>query len=289
MIKWFLNFLGFSNDAKPLKSSSCSEITVTMGFSFPEYDPIEYQRQKRIRDDKALNGCEFWDGINIDLMENINFFYANKCPNCSQELPTFKSKSFKCPNCKQKIYRLKDIISDYEGLFTEKQKEIRLWLKNELNRRKRFLNAYNIVKEYIDFKPTNFKNDNIIILLGLLNEAKKYTTKASQSSKLRMCRFFEGELCINIDGYEKAALNAYLTVAYIDLWGIYILNKFETDAKIAYGIIERIRKFNYDIEILKGLFIVHAKMLEKSIKYKAPITPEEAWEKFENIYNLPDL
>jgi hypothetical protein len=301
--------------------------------SFPEYDPEEYQRQKREKNDKALNGCEFWDGLNIDFQENLQLLNYKKCPYCSCNLPERKGKSYKCPECKGKIYRLKDLVSDFEGLFTEQQKEIREQLKNEINRRKRFLEIYENAKNYINFVPTNFKNDNIIILLGLLQEASLYTKKKGLVNKLRMCRFYEAQLCMNIKGYEKAGLNAFLAVAYIDLWGNryfscatdeeYLAKKYDDicvkhakwladknkkefdkekflesrtvermgkakgfycDGKIAPYIIEEIRKFNYNIGILKGLFIGHAKGITKSIQYKPPITPEEAWEKFYNQY-----
>lgn len=105
---------------------------------FPEYNPEEYQRQKKLRNDKALNGCEFWDALNIDFQFNIKLLQNKLCPYCSSELPEKKGKSYKCPECKGKIYRLKDLVSDFEGLFTQEQKEIREQLKRELSRRKRF-------------------------------------------------------------------------------------------------------------------------------------------------------
>lgn len=269
--------------------------------SFPEYDPEEYQRQKKERNDKALNGCEFWDGLNIDFQESLQLLNYKKCPYCSCNLPERKGKSYKCPECKEKIYRLKDLVSNFEGLFTQEQKEIREQLKKELSRRKRFWEIYQNAKGFVDFVPTNFKNDNIIILLGLLSEAKKHILEPCQSNNLRMCRFYEGQLCMNINGYEKAGLNAFLAVAYIDLWGGYNTlfsdedftkeelledgyTEFWDNGSVAPYIIKEIKNFNYNIGILKGLFIGHAKGIAKSIQYKPPLTPEEAWEKFYNQY-----
>jgi len=299
MFKWFLKFLGFLEESKLQKTSSerVESNNISSGISFPEYDPEEYQRQKAIRNDKALNGCEFWDGLNIDFQENLEFLNNRKCPYCGCDLPERKGQSYKCPECKEKIYRLKDLVSNFEGLFTQEQKEIREQLKKELNRRKRFWGIYQNAKSYINFEPIDLKNDNIVILLGLLSEAKKYITKASQLNALRMCRFYEGELCMNIDGYEKAGLNAYLAVAYIDLWGGYNnlfsdedftreelledgYTEFWDNGRISPYIIEQIKKFNYDINILKDLFLFNSKMITKTIKYKAPITPEDAWKKF---------
>lgn len=266
--------------------------------SFPEYDPEEYQRQKREKNDKALNGCEFWDSLNIDFQFNIELLHNKLCPYCSSELPERKGKSYKCPNCGGKVYRLKDLVSDFEGVFTQEQKEIREQLKKELSRRKRFWGIYQNAKGLVDFVPTNLKKDNIIILLGLLNEAKKYISNPSKVDKLRMCRFYEGELSFNIEGYEKLGVNAFLAVAYIDLWGSYNslfcdedftkeelledgFTEFRDDSRIAPYILEKIKSFDYDIEILKGLFIGQAKGVARSIKYTPPLTPEEAWRKLE--------
>lgn len=283
------------------KNKNVKHLEINTQSFFPKYDPEEYKRQKLLRNHKAFKGCEFWDGMNIDFSFNIELLHNKMCPYCSSELPNRKGKSYKCPSCGGKVYRLKDLISDFEGLFTQEQKETREQLKKELSRRKRFLEIYQNAKNYIDFKPTKFKNDNIVILVGLLNESKKYISKPSSVNKLRMCRFYEGELCFNIEGYEKLGLNAFLAVSYIDLWGSYNslfcdedftkeelledgFTEFRDDNRIAPYILEKIKSFDCNIERLKGLFLVCAKMVEKSVKYNPPITLEEAWEKFYEQY-----
>lgn len=319
----------------------------TCAISFPEYDPEEYQRQKQLRNDKALNGCEFWDGINIDFEENIRLLNAQKCPYCSLDLPIRKSKSYKCPSCGGKVYRLKDLISDFEGLFTQEQKEIREQLKKELSRRKNFLKIFQEAFEdctatIISVKLpifTSNKQENISRVMSVLHEATPHLKKPEKINGLRMCRFYEAKMQ-ELYGNKEDALNAWLSVAYIDLWGFYnylyedredykntfdekdeelfykikqayeatgnkyYYSSFEEyknyeiekynksrkpfnyyeNSKVAPYVVDKIKKFNYNSETLKYLFLGHAKMVGNSVKYTPPLTPEKAWEKFFNQY-----
>lgn len=242
---------------------------------------------------RAIQNSIFFKRLNCDFSHNVELYEKLECPYCGAVIELKKSKTFKCSSCGAKIYIAQDILTEKQGFFTAEEKAERDKIKKEISRRKNFLSIYENAKEYVDFYPTTLENENILILTGLLHEAKKYTSKPSKADSLRMCRFYEGELCNNINGGEKSALNAYLATAYIDLWGRYnIMYKYDKknnkqfleDKIVAPGVMKRIEKFNYDIEILKGLFYFYAKEQNIMLSYKPPITIDEAWKLFEEQY-----
>lgn len=265
--------------------------------SFPEYNPEEYQRQKKDRETKTLNGCQFWDGINIDFQENLELLNKMLCPYCGKTLPERKGKTYKCPYCKQKIYRLKDLISDFEGLFTQSQKEIREQLKKEISKRKNFLKIYNEAFEYLGLDIPLWqesKEDNILTVVNTLYLGKKSFYKFKKVmgyAKLRMCRFYTARL-MEILGQNKESLDLYLQVLYIDIIDeseLYKLNITELIREIRFAsfILEKIELLTKNKNELKEMFLNNALIVATEINCHTVITPELAWQII--IEKLPDI
>lgn len=245
------------------ESKNSKSKNLESGISFPEYNQEEYQKQKKEREDKAINGFIFWDKLNLDIFQsNIEFLYNKKCPYCGYDLPERKGKSYKCPVCNKKIYRIKDIISNFEGLFTEEQKKVRACLKKEYSKRKNFLKIYENVCNYlsdIHFEFDKDKEQNIKYFLNKLHDALPYTKKTKMVNSLRMSRFWEAE-AQELYGEPTEALNVWLSVAYIDLWGLY---NYKYEDRDEYD------KEEYDtdyIEHMKQVYIVSGRETEFNIE-----------------------
>ena len=220
MFQAILRFLGLIEESDN-KNKKSDEVLKTSSLSFPVYSPEEYQKQKKERLDKAINGCEFFEPLNIDIFEkNLEYFKNIQCPYCLKELPERKGKSYKCPECNNKIYRINDIVTDFEGLFTEQEKQKRADLIAEISKRKKFLKVYKNSCGLINFGFDEDKKQNIKRVMLMLHEARPYLKSAKKVDSLRMCRFREAE-AQELYGEPLEALNAWLSVAYIDLWGIY--------------------------------------------------------------------
>lgn len=222
MLKAFLSFLGLINEPVNNRIEKQAEnMEQTTALSFPIYSPEEYQKEKKERIDKAINGCEFFEPLNIDNFEkNLAYFKDKKCPYCSAELPERKGKSYKCPNCNNKVYRIKVVASKFEGLYTEDEKQKQSEISEELSQRKKFLKVYENSCGLINFGFDEDKQQNIKRVMLMLHEARPYLKNAKDVDNLRMCRFREAE-AQELYGFPSEALNAWLSVAYIDLWGNY--------------------------------------------------------------------
>ena len=225
MLKKIMVFLGLINDEQHnngiVINNAVEENKLNEALSFPVYSPEEYQKEKEERQDKAINGCEFFEPLNIDLFQkNLEFFRDRKCPYCNAELPERKGKTYKCSNCKNKIYRMSAIASKFEGLYTEDDKQKQNEISNEISKRKKFLKVYQDSCSLINFAFDEDKQQNIKRVIIMLHEARPYVKNPKNIDSLRMCRFREAE-AQELYGEPSEALNAWLSVAYIDLWGIY--------------------------------------------------------------------
>lgn len=123
-------------------------------------------------------------------------------------------------------------------------------------------------------------NGNII----KLHLGKKLYYKKENLDKIRMCRYYEGELQL-LFGSKEQATNAFMTVIYLDLVGNY--NQLYPDdgnsewfgGMIAPGIYSMAFKEDLPIEKFEQIFKFNAQNFAKTVNYEMPITPNEAWEK----------
>ena len=101
---------------------------------------------------------------------------------------------------------------------------------------------------------------------------------------LRICRHYEG-LAQRIYGTIEQSTNAFMCVLYLDLFG----NWDNLDKKWSMGTIfpnAYANAFQEDLpmEKFEEIFLFNANSLCKSLQFKPPITPEQAWEKIKT-YN----
>lgn len=86
---------------------------------------------------------------------------------------------------------------------------------------------------------------------------------------LRICRYYEGKFQ-RLYGTIEQSTNAFMSVLYIDI--IESNKVFDKAYKEAF-------KEKLSIEKLKEIFLFNANSLIKTLQFKPPITPQQAWEK----------
>lgn len=258
----------------------------------------EYYHRKTEREKLAISKTLFWEELDIDLFsDNITLNNKNICPYCGHTLPIRKGKSFKCPCCKNKIFRKREILSKKEGLFTEKEQDLLNELWEEVQTRKKFLELWNETNNLLKIKldknrqytmQTAIQQAIINLHSGKLNLYTKNGLK-----KLRQYYFMEAKLQ-TFCGTTPQAIDAYMTILYIDLMGDYCTlydtpEELDKETKkefpewsqgfIAPAIYNWAFVKKLPLEKNKKLFLFNANILEETLNFKPPISPNEAWNK----------
>lgn len=268
----------------------------------------EYERRKAKKFELATGDFYFWDKLEIPTLEpNIECLKNWICPYCNEKLIERKGRTFKCPHCKEKIFKKRELATKEEGLFTEQQKQEIDLLWDEYHKRVRFLEKYQYIDKIIIPEPTlttfgntvkskytDDKKKNMETLIFHLHLGLPSYYSKEYISKLRECRYFEGEFQEDY-GTQEQATNAFMSVLYLDLIGDYNrlfpdsdFTKKELkemgckeweDSFIAPAIYESAFKEDLPLEKFEEIFISNANSLVKTLQFKSPITPQEAWEK----------
>lgn len=288
--------------------NSRQDIKSSLSFSNACDSKEEYEKRKAKKIELATGGFYFWDKLEIPTLEsNIECLKNWICPYCNEKLIERKGRTFKCPHCKEKIFKKRELATKKEGLFTEQQKQEIDLLWDEYHKRIRFLEKYQYIDKIIIPEPTlttlgnnakskytDDKKKNMQTLISYLHLGLPIYYKKEQVHKLRECRFFEGEFQKDY-GTQEQATNAFMSVLYLDLIGDYNTLFSDSDftkkelkemgckewnhGSIAPGIYERAFKEDLSLEKFEEIFIFNANSLLKTLQFKPPITPKEAWVK----------
>lgn len=199
---------------------------------------------------------------------------------------------FKQDNEKKQYYQNKKETEETavaDTVFWDKSENVD---KKELSKRKKFLKLWNdIYKQIPEVIPTSFdkdksKNINIILTNLRLANIEYYTYK--NLTKLRNCRFIEGNIQM-LYGTIQQATNCFMQVLYLDIIDD-VMNKLEP--VIAPKIYKWAFQENLPMDKFEKIFKFNAESIIKSLKFEVSVSPDKAWNKiveYSNVKNNTDV
>ena len=287
-------------------------INILKSFFYKKITNINNRIKKDLIYKMVLNDFYFWEQINLpNYTQNRKNYNNGICPYCGKSVGAKKNRAFKCPNCKNKIIKRSTPIERNYIYCTETEANDIDNNYSEIAKRKKFLEIYKNIDdiklttpEFIEIgnqcktQYTNDKKRNLQILIQNLHIGiPKYYKSPKYINKIRMLRFYEGEIQTAFGSIQQAT-NAYMTILYIDLIGDYnelyskeLKSSGEEEwfeSFIAPGIFSRAFCENLSIEKYEKIFKFNANCFFKEVNYKLPITPDEAWVKIIDYKNNND-
>lgn len=145
--------------------------------------------------------------------------------------------------------------------------------KKELVKREKFLKLWEKASDLITVKFGKDKKQNmqqVLTALQLGNVECYY-----DNSKLRNLRLIGGQIHL-LYGTVQQATNCFMQILYLDI--IDDVSR-KSDCVIAPSIYKWAFQENLSMEEFEKIFKFNAENIIKSVKFKIPITPDEAWSK----------